>query len=84
VFFVIPVIAAMIPIIGFTLALYRWLHTYRIAQLHRALGNLERERTKSADGSRLVEYQNRIAEIDSALQLSICVWFKKTLLECQL
>ena len=69
VFFVIPVIAAMIPIIGFTLALYRWLHTRRIARLHRALGNLERERTKSADSSRLVEYQNRIAEIDTALQL---------------
>jgi hypothetical protein len=69
VFFVIPVIAAMIPIIGFTLALYRWLHTRRIARLHRALGNLERERTKSADSSRLVEYQNRIAEIDSAVQL---------------
>ena len=43
VFFVIPVIAAMVPVIGFALPFYRWLHMRRIDQLHRALGNLERE-----------------------------------------
>jgi hypothetical protein len=37
--------------------------------LHRALGNLERELAQSADGSRFVEYQTRIAEIDSAVRL---------------
>jgi uncharacterized protein len=69
VFFVIPVVAAMIPVIGFALPFYRWLRIRRIDQLHRALGNLERELAQSADGSRFVEYQTRIAEIDSAVRL---------------
>jgi TRAP-type uncharacterized transport system substrate-binding protein len=67
VFFVIPVVAAMIPVIGFALPFYRWLHIRRIDQLHRALGKLERELAQSADRSRLVEYQTRIAEIESAV-----------------
>jgi hypothetical protein len=69
VFFVIPVIAAMIPVIGFALPFYRWLHIRRIDQLHRALGKLERELTQSADKSRFAEYQKRIAEIESAVRL---------------
>jgi TRAP-type uncharacterized transport system substrate-binding protein len=69
VFFVIPVIAILIPIVGFFAPrLYRWLHVRRIEQLHRALGNLERELDHSADKSRFVEYQARIAEIESALR----------------
>ena len=69
VFFVIPVIAILIPIVGFFAPrLYRWLHVRRIEQLHRALGNLERELDHGADKSRFVEYQARIAEIESALR----------------
>ena len=59
----------MIPVIGFARPFYRWLHMRRIDQLHRALGKLERELTQSADKSRLVEYQTRIAEIESAVRL---------------
>jgi TRAP-type uncharacterized transport system substrate-binding protein len=69
VFFVIPVVAAMIPIIGFALPWYRWLHNRRIDQLHRALGKLERELTQDADKFRFAEYQTRIAEIESAVRL---------------
>jgi uncharacterized protein len=69
VFFVIPVVATLIPIIGFALPFYRWLHSRRIDQLHRDLGNLERELTHSAVRSRLVEYQTRIAEIESTVRL---------------
>jgi hypothetical protein len=43
VFFVIPVVVAMIPVIGLARPFYRWLHVRRIDQLHRALGKLERE-----------------------------------------
>lgn len=68
VFFVIPVVATLIPIIGFALPFYRWLHSRRIGQLHRDLGNLERELAQSAVRSRLVEYQTRIAEIESAVR----------------
>jgi TRAP-type uncharacterized transport system substrate-binding protein len=68
VFFVIPVVAAMIPVIGFALRFYRWLHIRRIEQMHRALGKLERELTQSADRSHFAEYQTRIGEIESAAQ----------------
>jgi uncharacterized protein len=69
VFFVIPVVAAMIPVIGFARPFYRWLHIHRIDQLHRALGQLERELSQSADGSRFAAYQTRIAEIESAVRM---------------
>jgi uncharacterized protein len=68
VFFVIPVVAMLIPVVGFAPRLYRWLHVRRIEQLHRALGNLARELDHSADGSPFVEYQTRLAEIESAVR----------------
>ena len=68
VFFIIPVIVTLIPLIGFAPRFYRWLHVRRIDRLHRALGNLERELARSADASRLAEYQARIAEIESAVR----------------
>jgi TRAP-type uncharacterized transport system substrate-binding protein len=68
IFFVIPVVAALIPVIGFTLPFYRWLHIRRIDHLHRALGNLERELALSGDRSRSIEYQTQIAEIESAVR----------------
>ena len=68
VFFVIPVVAMLIPVIGFALPFYRWLRIRRINQLHRVLGNLEREVIQSADRSRLAEYQTHLAEIESAVR----------------
>ena len=44
VFFVIPVLAALIPIVGFTLSFYRWLHIRRACPLYRALGKLKSAR----------------------------------------
>src|SRR5206468_1096261 len=41
VFFVIPIIAMLIPAIGFAPRIYRWLFVRRIDRLHRALGYLE-------------------------------------------
>src|SRR5260370_30515022 len=49
--FVIPVVAALVPVIGVAPRLYRWLYVRRINQLHRALGDLERELAHSADRS---------------------------------
>ncbi len=68
VFFVIPIIAMLIPAIGFAPRIYRWLFVRRIDRLHRALGYLEREFEHSSDRSRLCEYQARIAEIESAMR----------------
>jgi hypothetical protein len=68
-FFIIPVIVTLIPLIGFAPRIYRWLYVRRIDQLHRTLGNLERELAQSADTPRLVEYQKRIAEIESDVRL---------------
>jgi hypothetical protein len=68
-FFIIPIIVTLIPLIGFAPRIYRWLYVRRIDQLHRALRNLERELAQSADTPRLVEYQKRIAEIESDVRL---------------
>ena len=69
VFFVIPVVALLIPVIGFAPRFYRWLHVRRVNQLHRALGKLERQLDHDAEGSRFVEYQARLAEIESTVRL---------------
>jgi TRAP-type uncharacterized transport system substrate-binding protein len=69
VLFVIPVVAALIPVVGFALPFYRWLNTRRIDRLHRALRNLERDFVQNADRSRLVEFQTRTAEIEAAMRL---------------
>jgi TRAP-type uncharacterized transport system substrate-binding protein len=69
VFFVIPVVVILIPIVGFFgPRFYRWLHVRRIQHLHRALGKLERELAHTPDASQLVEQQARIAEIESAVR----------------
>ena len=69
VFFVIPIIAMLIPLIGFAPRFYRWLNVRRINQLHRTLGKLESELAKKTDTSQLINYQTRIAEIESAARL---------------
>ena len=68
VFFVIPIVTMLIPVIGFAPRFYRWLHTRRIGRLHRALRKLERELDQDADADRIFEYQTRLAEIESAVQ----------------
>ena len=68
-FFVIPVVLTLIPVIGFALRFYRWLHIRRIDRFHRALGSLERELARSTDRSRIIEYRARIAKIESAVRL---------------
>src|SRR5947208_1078056 len=68
VFFVIPIVAMLIPVIGIAPRLYRRLYIRRIDHFHRALGNLERELAQNADKSRLIAYRARIAEIESAVR----------------
>ena len=68
VFFVIPVVAMLIPVIGFAPRLFRSLFVRRIEKLHHALGDLERDFEHSSDMSRFSEYQTRIAEIESAVR----------------
>jgi TRAP-type uncharacterized transport system substrate-binding protein len=68
VFFIIPFVATLIPVISVAPRFYRWLYVRRIDQLHRALGNLERELGQRANKSRFSDHQARIAEIDSAVR----------------
>jgi len=67
-FFVVPVVAALIPVIGFTSRLYRWLAVRRIVRLHRALGGLERELAQSEDKAQLAQHQARLSEIESVVR----------------
>jgi hypothetical protein len=67
VFFVIPVVVALIPIIGFASRAYRWLALRPIARLHRALGGIERELAAKPNQADLVRHRVRIAEIGAAV-----------------
>ncbi len=69
VFFVIPIVAALIPVLGFAPRLYRWLYIRRIDHLHQALGNLERELAQNPESSRFAAYQQRISEIELAVRV---------------
>jgi uncharacterized protein len=69
VFFVIPFVATLIPLIGAAPRFYRWLYVRRIDQLHRALGKIERDRAENPDRSSRHEYRVRISEIESAVRL---------------
>ena len=68
VFFVVPIVAVLIPLIGFAPRFYRWMYVRRIDRLHRALGNLERDLAQGGDGSRFLESQKRITAIESAVR----------------
>jgi TRAP-type uncharacterized transport system substrate-binding protein len=67
-FFVVPVVVALIPVIGFASRLYRWLAVRRIVRLHRALGGLERELAQSEGKAQLAQHQARLSEIESAVR----------------
>ena len=67
-FFVVPVVVALIPVIGFASRLYRWMAVRRIVRLHRALGGLERELAQSEDKAQLAQHQARFSEIESAVR----------------
>jgi TRAP-type uncharacterized transport system substrate-binding protein len=68
VFFVIPIVAMLIPVMGFAPRVYRRLSVRRISQLHRVLGALERDIQQGADPARVVEYHTRLADIESAVR----------------
>jgi uncharacterized protein len=68
VFFVIPVLVALIPIIGFAPRIFRWIFVYPIDRLHRALANLESEFADSVDSSRFLDYQTKLGEIEYAVR----------------
>ena len=68
VFFIIPVLALLFPLINALPRFYRWLNIRRIDHFHRALGNLERDLGQAPDRSKLREYGARISEIESAMQ----------------
>jgi len=68
VFFVIPVVVAMIPVIGFAARLYRYLYVRSISRWHRALDKLEHDLVRNGEESRLIEYRTRLAEVESAVR----------------
>jgi TRAP-type uncharacterized transport system substrate-binding protein len=65
-FFVIPIIVLLIPIVGFVPTFYRWLHIRPIHRLHRALGELE-DYLAEEDAKRSMS-QSRLAEIERAVR----------------
>jgi uncharacterized protein len=68
IFFLIPVLATLIPVIGFAPRFFRWLFVHRINHLHRELGGFEHALIESADRSQLTKYRTQLAEIESAVR----------------
>jgi hypothetical protein len=68
VFFVVPILVALIPVLGFAVPFVRRLHVRRIDRLHRALGKLERDLAERGDTHDPSRYQQRFQEISSAVR----------------
>src|SRR5262245_19488109 len=66
VFFVIPIAAALIPVVGFAPRLYHWLGTRSINRLLRELGKLERELACGGYSATLADPQI-VTEIEAAV-----------------
>jgi hypothetical protein len=67
-FFVIPIVATLIPLIGFAPRIYRWLYLRPLVRLHRELADLERELSPPGDESRIDVLRTRAAEIEAAVR----------------
>ena len=63
-FFVIPIVVLLIPVVGFAPTLYRWFYARRLDRLHYALGKLESElaRADRSQPTKILEiaWRNRI------------------------
>lgn len=68
VFFIIPVVVSLLPVIGFAPRIYRWLYGRPITRLHQALAELECQLAFGIEKPRVNEYQARLAEIESAVR----------------
>ena len=67
-FFVVPILVALIPVLGFALPLVGRLHVRRINRLHRALGTLERDLAERGSGHDPSRYQQRLQEVISEVR----------------
>jgi TRAP transporter TAXI family solute receptor len=63
-----PVVAVLIPIMGFAPALYRWLNRRRIWRWYRSLAELESEIAADPRGERAHDHDARLREIDANLR----------------
>jgi TRAP-type uncharacterized transport system substrate-binding protein len=66
-FFVIPIIAALIPLIGFAPRFYRWVHVHPLRRLHWALSDLERKLAQAQEQVQFAELRASLDRIASAV-----------------
>jgi TRAP-type uncharacterized transport system substrate-binding protein len=63
----IPLIAVLIPAIGYAMPVYRWLNGRHIWRWHHALSEIEQEFATATDGDHQHKVRARIAEIERAV-----------------
>ncbi|MBB3181054.1 TAXI family TRAP transporter solute-binding subunit [Variovorax sp. Sphag1AA] len=63
-FFVIPVVATLIPLLGLAPRIYRWLHLRLLGRWHRVLTDLESEMAPRGEDADWDAVRRRIVEID--------------------
>jgi hypothetical protein len=68
IFVLTPVIAVLVPIMGFAPAVYRWLIRRRIWRWYRSLAELESEIAADPHGERAQDHDARVRAIDASLR----------------
>ena len=68
IFVLTPVIAVLVPIMGFAPALYRWLIRRRIWRWYRSLAELEARIAADPHGERAQDHDARVRAIDASLR----------------
>ncbi|MEJ8851144.1 TAXI family TRAP transporter solute-binding subunit [Variovorax rhizosphaerae] len=66
-FFVIPILATLIPLLGVAPRIYKWLHLRPVGRWHRGLTDLERDVRLRHDDVQWEELSSRVAEADAEI-----------------
>jgi uncharacterized protein len=69
IFILVPIIAALIPILGFAPAVYRWLNRRPIRRWYEAVARLERDIDTDRAGERADQHRARLAEIERGVRM---------------
>jgi hypothetical protein len=69
IFISVPIVAALIPILGLAPATYRWLNRRPIWRWYEAAASLEHDIDADPDGERLDRHRARLLEVERSLRM---------------
>jgi TRAP-type uncharacterized transport system substrate-binding protein len=69
IFILVPIVAALIPVLGFAPAIYRWLNRRPIRRWYEAVARLEHDIDADRAGERADHHRARLAEIERGVRM---------------